>query len=246
MGIKLITDCEQGSPRWQQYRRGRPTATGFDKLVTPSTCKPTAASVQGNYLNHLISAALGHDQEFIGNKQMAKGTALEDNARASYAWDNGVNVQEVAFILDDSGVGFSPDGLLGSDGGLELKVPTAPTLIGYHRAGVLPREYIGQVYGSILISGRAFWDFYCYSSYSEIPHFQLRIERDEQYQRWAAAFAGTLPAFIETLNNERQRYSLAPISDQASFGDLSAFSGKTPDLGPSGAEFYRGQIVTAF
>ena len=73
---------------------------------------------------------------------MERGKALEPQARAFYAFHADADVRQVGFIgrrvsmadIQDPEaihVGCSPDGLVGDDGGLELKVPLEHTHISY-------------------------------------------------------------------------------------------------------------------
>jgi len=85
---------------------------------------------------------------------------LEPEAREYYAFEQDVVPQQVGFILNDAGtLGCSPDSLIGKPGGLEIKCPDGPTHVKWLRAGVVPDEHKPQVHGSLIITGREWWDF---------------------------------------------------------------------------------------
>ena len=73
----------------------------------------------------------------------------------------------------------SPDGLVGEDGGLEIKCPLIHTHVEYLLDGKLPTKYVQQVQGSMLISGRKWWDFMSY--YPGLKPLVVRVERDEKF-----------------------------------------------------------------
>jgi len=70
------------------------------------------------------------------NAAMEKGNALEAEARDSYARRRKVEVRQVGFVRNFSGLkacGASPDGFVGFDGGLEIKIVTTHCAIGKPR-----------------------------------------------------------------------------------------------------------------
>ena len=109
---------------------------------------------------------------------MANGIENEPIARAWYEFEHDCDVTEVGFCLSDCGrFGCSPDGLVGDEGGIELKCPSLETHVKYLREGVLPAEYRCQVHGEILVTGREWFDFVSYAD--GLPPFKIRIVPDE-------------------------------------------------------------------
>jgi hypothetical protein len=128
---------------------------------------------------------------------MQRGQAMEERARASYAWDNDCEVEQVGFVTNDAGdVGCSPDGLIGDTGGLEIKVPSAKQHVAYLlEPQRLVDAYKLQLHGSIWVCERTWWDVY--SWHPSIPAVCQRVERDEHIiEQLAAAVA----AFNEQLH----------------------------------------------
>lgn len=75
-------------------------------------------------------------------------------------------------------VGASPDGLIGSDGLLEIKVPFSREQ--HHTYGNGPGSAMWQVQGQLMCTGRAWADFVSFDP-SERPELQLfttRVQRD--------------------------------------------------------------------
>ena len=172
-------DCEQRSPEWFAVRRGIPTATSFDRIITPKTGK--AASAQDEYIDELISDRLAVEwppATSFTSDAMMKGIVTEGDARRWYAWDRNCDVEQVGFCLSDCGrYGGSPDGLM-PGGGLEIKVPNLKTHIGYIRNGCLPSKHICQVHGNMFINQVDWWDFLSYNT-DNAPQFVLRVHRDK-------------------------------------------------------------------
>lgn len=173
-----VIDCEQGSDEWLNARLGVPSASMFAKIVTTKGAWSTQAD---GYINQLIAEDLtGEPTPFYQNEHMARGTELEPDARAAYEFVTDQTVTEVGFCLHDTlRAGCSPDGLIGEDGGLEIKCPAAATHVSYLRDGKLPSKYYQQVMGCLWITGREWWDFMSY--HPDMKPLIVRVERDEEY-----------------------------------------------------------------
>ncbi len=116
-----IIECRQKDDMWWRVRRGVPTASGFDSIITAKreeyaaatftyACRLIADLYDGNY---------GPQSEFE-SVSMIEGARLEPEARAFYEFNHGVDVQEVGFVFSDCGrFGCSPDALVGDLGAQE-------------------------------------------------------------------------------------------------------------------------------
>lgn len=173
--MKIIV-AEQRSPEWFAARLGVPSASQFGKIVTPTGKRSTQAD---GYLNKLVAEILTGESEYQEpNDAMIRGTVLEPEARAYYELIGG-QVEEVGFCLHEDGFGCSPDGLVGSQGLLEIKCPLAHTHVEYLREGVLPGLYVPQVQGQLLVTGREWCDFLSY--HPDMRPLLIRVERDEKF-----------------------------------------------------------------
>jgi hypothetical protein len=211
-----LFSVEQRSDAWFSARRGLPTCSRFDSILTPRTAAP--ASAQETLLNELIAESilppeLGLIKPQFTNDDIERGMILEAEARCAYDLEfaKGQPVTEAGFVLHDSGLfGGSPDALVGEDGGVEIKCPAPATHIGYIRKGVLPDAYKCQVHGYLLVSGRKFWSFFSYAR--AFPPFHIRVERDD----FTAKLEAELFNFCSRYNQERAKFGLAPIGNAAS------------------------------
>ncbi len=173
-----ILQADQGTQEWLDARLGRPSASQFSKLITTAG-KPSASADE--YINILIAERiLGESEPIYVNEWMQRGTELEPEARAMYELMHSVDVEEVGFILDDSGeFGCSPDGLIGEDGGVEFKCPAPKNHIAWSRKGECPSKHYAQVQGCLYITGREWWDFMSY--HPDMKPFVVRVERNEEF-----------------------------------------------------------------
>lgn len=168
--MKIISaqDCPQGSDVWWEMRKGRITASGMDRILTPKTRKPSAQ--QEGYIAELIGDLTCQCPKYFTeqgrpvNKYMEYGQQTEAEARRFYEMETGASVLEVGMcITDDDRFSCSPDGLVEPDGGLELKCPMQKTHVEYLLKGEVPSEYLMQMHGSLIVTGRAWWDFMSYA-----------------------------------------------------------------------------------
>jgi len=188
-----IEDFEQGSPEWFAARSGIPSASCFDKIVTS---KGLPSKQRKAYLYQLAGEAIiGEKTEGYSNAAMERGVEMEAEARRYYEFMNDVDVKEVALCYHDARKLFScsPDGLVGDEGGVEIKCPKIHTHLEYLFKGVLPTKYYQQVQGSMFITGREWWDFVSFFN-PGLPALIVRVTRDE--------------TFIEKLSNELERFAV--------------------------------------
>jgi len=196
-----ISNHVQGSNEWLQSRLGKPTASNFGKLITP-TGKPSTSA--DGYINELIAQRItGELAEFYTNEAIARGNELEPAARALYEFINGVEVVEVGLCLhDEFECGASPDGLVGDDGGIEIKCPLPHTHVSYLRAGDVPGKYVPQIQGCLYITGREWWDFMSY--HPAMEDLIVRVERDNEYIK---KLADQVERAVDIIKTESKKWS---------------------------------------
>jgi putative phage-type endonuclease len=192
MTLTILDDLEQGSEAWHTARRGIVTASVVGKLIAP-TLKVADNDTSRGLTNQLAAERItGWTDPTYTSDDMWRGILHEPIARAKYAETNGVTVDEVGFMVrDDWGfkIGASPDGLIGEDGGLEIKCPKAKTHIATVITDRVPAYYMAQVQTNLLVSGREWWDFASFCS--GLALWTKRVYLDPQWQEAiVAAVAG--------------------------------------------------------
>lgn len=112
---------------------------------------------------------------------MFRGIESEPIARDLYSGHHEQAI-EVGFMrLDEDGwtLGFSPDGLVGDDGIIEIKAPRAKGHILTILADTVPAHHIAQCQAGLLVSGRKWCDFV--SFHGGLPLFVKRVYPDERW-----------------------------------------------------------------
>jgi hypothetical protein len=123
---------------------------------------------------------------------MWRGIECEPFARDVYA-NHFAPVTEVGFMrLDADGwqLGYSPDGLVGDDGLIEVKAYRAKTHLHTILADEMPAYHMAQCQAGLLVTGRKWIDFVSYVG--GMPLYVKRIEPDPA---WFAAITATCIAF---------------------------------------------------
>lgn len=197
----VLDSFVQGSPQWHQARIGMPTASGADRLLTPKTRK-LSGQADGYRYEILAEWLLGRPLEDGSSIWMQRGTDMEAEARAWYEMERGVDVRQVGFVLRDDGkVGGSPDGLVGGDGGVEIKCLAVQNHVKYLLNEVT--EHDGQCQWLMYLTGAAWWDLVAYNPV--LPPVLRRIERDPEY---IGALEYALTLFVAQLDEAKAK--LAP------------------------------------
>ncbi len=163
---------EQRTPEWHALRMGKMTASEAQCIAA------NGRGLESYIFKVVVAAVTGRSQEnFDGNSHTDRGNELEAEARLSYELTKDVTVQEVGFIELDEYVGCSPDGLIGEDGGLEIKCPNDVKYFQLLTGSAGPEEsYVWQCHMSLLITGRKYWDLAYYNPNFRKSLLVFRIE----------------------------------------------------------------------
>lgn len=190
-------DCQQGTPEWYAARLGIPTSSNFSSILTEGgklsrSCDKYAWAL-------LAEQILQTPTDDASSGFMARGSSLEFKARAFYEMERDADVEQIGFVLrDDRRAGCSPDGLVGDDGLLEIKCPSAANHIGY----LLDDQGIGykaQVQGQLWVCERAWCD--TLSFHPDMPPALVRIARDEAH---IALLDKAIAQFCEYLDEQKR------------------------------------------
>lgn len=197
----VYAELQQGTPEWCEVRRGIPTASNFDKILTPTGKRSTQAKA---YMRHLLAElVIGRPLDEFKSSWMERGSEMEAEAVCYYEFARDVAVERVGFISNDAGTwGASPDALVGERGMAEFKCPKAETHIGYMLYEDVSKEYRVQLQGQLLATeGQREWTDIC-SYHPELPEVIVRVEPDLPYQR---LLNEALEEFCAELAAERAR-----------------------------------------
>ena len=186
-----VHDCQQGSTEWSLLRCGLPTASEFDALISPLGKLRATEGRESYILRKVAEKLMGYPAGGGQSFSMQQGSLIETVARPWYEFTFDTKVKLVGFCTTDDGrVGCSPDGLIGEDGGIEIKSPEDHTHLKYLLGGKVPSEYVAQVQGCLYVTGRKWWKFVSYSRY--FPPLVVHVEPDPVFQ---AALKSALSSF---------------------------------------------------
>lgn len=203
-------DVTQGSDEWFAARCGLLTASEMKLIITP-TLKIAANEKERAHLYELLAQRLTKyvEPSFISD-DMLRGYNDEITARALYH-EKCAPVREVGFITNDKWgftLGYSPDGLVGDDGQIEIKSRRqkyqVQTIVEDVAIGGIPTEFILQAQTGLLVSERAWVDFISHSS--GMPMTIVRAGPDPVVQDAIINAAG---AFEARLSERREEYFAA-------------------------------------
>lgn len=170
-------DCEQNSPEWYECRRGIPTASEFHTVMAQGKKKGEPSITRQKYLYRLVGERItGEVLDRYTNADMERGHVMEPDARNLYALMTDIEPEPCGF-LRRCGAGYSPDGLVGNDGTLEIKTKLPAILIDVLLTNEIPPEHWKQIQGGLYIAERDYCDFVCY--WPRIKPFMKRVGRDE-------------------------------------------------------------------
>ena len=194
MGLREYANLEQRSDDWYKVRCGMVTASAVGTLLTP-TLKPANNDTSRRLAALLVAeriTGIPAPQPFI-NDDMYRGMVEEPRARDWYAEHHGVTVTEVGFLVrEEKGwtLGYSPDGLVGDDGLIEIKAPRAANHLQTILSDEVPAQHMAQIQAGLLVSGRKWCDFV--SWFGGMPPYVKRVRRSKQ---WFDAIRDAVKAF---------------------------------------------------
>ena len=175
---------EQQSEEWFSARLGKVTASRVADVIAKT--KSGYSASRDNYMAQLICERLtGQKGESFTNSAMQWGTDTEPLARSAYEALNGLLVEEVGFI-DHPRIrmsGASPDGLVGTEGMLEIKCPQSNTAIETLLTDKVPTKHTPQLQWQMACAQRQWVDFVSFDPRlpQDLQLFVKRVEFDAPY-----------------------------------------------------------------
>lgn len=168
---------EQRSDEWMNARLGKVTASRVADVMA-KTRSGYAASRKNYQMELLCQRLTGKREEGYTNAAMQRGTDLEPMARGRYEIDKDLLVIETGLVDHPEIPNFaaSPDGLVESDGLLEIKAPNTAQHVEFLRTGKIDDRYQKQMLAQMLCTGRKWCDFVSYDD--RLPtNLQYRCQR---------------------------------------------------------------------
>lgn len=202
--IKYHPDIIQGSEEWAALRCGLLTASEMKLIVTP-TFKVASNDKERAHLYELMAQRItGYVEPHYISDDMLRGRDDEIDAKFTYEENYG-RIQDMGFITNDKWgftLGYSPDGLVGDDGIIEVKGRRQRFQVETILNGEMPSEFQTQVQTGLLVSERAYCDFISYCG--GMPMVTLRIEPVKEIQ---AAIIEAATIFHEKMDKMLKGYA---------------------------------------
>lgn len=191
-----VHDVQQGTSAWLHLRAGIPTASEFDRILTPTG--RVSAQAEAYMLGLLAERMMGHPRKEFISLWMGRGSGLEPDAVSFYELQRDCETQSVGFITNDAGtVGASPDRLVEERGLLEVKCPAEHTHVRYLLYKAVEQTYYPQIQGQLWIAEREWVDILSY--HPEMPPALVRVERDDDFIKKLEKAVSTLSEQLEIL-----------------------------------------------
>lgn len=172
--MPVIYPVEQRTEGWHRLHLNRITASNF-KIVMDGSPKAWA---------RLMDAMRGEGRRYTA-RSLAWGESHEDQAVAFYELETGNEVERIGFATHSEYefAGSSPDGLVGVNGGIEVKCPyNSDNHVATIELG-MPEKHVAQVQGNIWVMEREWWDFVSFDPRCppESRMYVQRVYRDDAY-----------------------------------------------------------------
>lgn len=202
----------QGTDEWRAARAGSLGASQIGDALAKT--KSGWGASRANLRSRLVTERLtGRPEESYVTPAMMRGTELEPQARAMYAFKRDCSVEEVGLVKHPI-IGWthcSPDGLIDEDGMVEIKCCGATRHIELLTGSAPEDRYVKQCLWQLACTGREYVDlaYFHPDMPAAIQLHVIRIERDDdaitELEDEVSKFLAEVDATVTDL---RARYQL--------------------------------------
>lgn len=193
MTLHTYPDVAQHSDEWFDLRRGIVTASTVGQLITTKTMKPASNDYSRALTRLLVAERItGWTEDTFTSTAMLRGTLDEPIARAAYA-EHYAPVTECGFMVlerDEWRLGYSPDGLVGDVGLIEIKSRDPKAQLATILADEVPAANMAQMQAGLLVSDREWCDYVSFCG--GMPLWPKRVYPDP---RWFDAIEAAVQQF---------------------------------------------------
>lgn len=220
---------QQRSPAWHAARRGKLTASNIGSVLglCPWTNRQTAynrAMGLDKFLGQCLNAAIGHVPVsrlkvspllYAGNDATRWGTANESNGILAYTAHTGNVVDATGLHVDKTNawIAGSPDGLIGTEGMLEVKCPFWRKKNGSRLHMQIPSYYYMQMNLCLEITEREWCDFI---TWAPEGYAIYRVTRDNNLHE------AMMPHYLKFFAAIQRDAAKPPPQSAEEFGEIEA------------------------
>lgn len=179
----IVEDLTQRTDEWLIMKLGCVSGSGVKHVLPGVSGKYLAGRetymreivyerISGRHINHFVTDAMQY------------GIDNEDAARDAYEAITGEFVDQIGLALHPEIKWYcaSPDGLVGKEGSIEIKVPQPLTHLDWILTGDVPKEHIPQLKAVMSCAERKWCDFvsHCPSMPANLQTWIKRLEWDRE------------------------------------------------------------------
>ena len=206
--VTIYNDIHQRSEEWHNIRLGRVGGSESSVLSVKGKSESGLGAAAFTLLYEKAYEIIQEEpvKENIVTFAMQRGMDLEPEAIHEYELSKMVKVDQVGYILnsDYKYAGYSPDGLVGEDGLIEVKCPGNSEFMRQIITNEIPKQYFFQMQWGMFISGRKWCDYVVYNpDYDKSPMYIDRVDRIEKtietLKANYLAFESELDAILERI-----------------------------------------------
>jgi len=175
----IVTEYNQGDEQWFVDRLASIGGSSIGKAVAKGEGK-VRKSLLYDHVGELLS---GQKKQHFVSKDIENGTLQEPVARDLYSFEKDVEVVQVALVKGDGKyTHYSPDGLVGDAGIIEIKTVIPSTFAEYIDTGSIATGYRKQMQWGLYICQREWCDYVVYCPYIQDATNLIikRVSRDDK------------------------------------------------------------------
>lgn len=176
----------------------------------PKTLEVADNDTSRGIINTLAAERItGHVEYVHPTWDMQRGTEDEPFARDVYR-EHFAAVEEVGFMVrEENGrrLGYSPDGVIGDDGLIEIKSRKPKEQIATVLADRAPTYNLAQMHAGMYVSDRKWCDYISFSA--GMPLYKTRIHRDA---KWDTVIEAAVAAFEINVTNIIGNFTIATLN----------------------------------
>lgn len=196
-----IAGMLQRTDAWYSDRCGKVTASPILKVYKKLKSGGYSSERETYFYQVLGEVLTGAPAAGFKSSAMQRGIDKEAEAREAYQRKTNYPVYEAPFIphprIERSGA--SPDGLVGEDGLVEIKCPTAATTAKVLLTDYLDETYAAQIQWQLACTGRQWCDYVVYDD--RMPeHLRLYIKRIDRNDALIADVEKEVLKFLEEID----------------------------------------------
>jgi hypothetical protein len=202
--IKYHDTIIQGTDEWLNLRLGILTASEIKHILTPKLKIADNDNTRQHVYELLSQRITQYIEPHYISDDMLRGQRDEEIARDLYS-EHFAEVKEVGFVTNNKFgfiIGYSPDGLVGDDGLIEIKCPLQKYHIETLLTNLVPEKHILQLQTGLLVSERKWIDFISYCGGMILK--PIRVYPDDKIQ---CAIIEAACQFEEKINEMMSRYN---------------------------------------